>query len=149
MRPGQRSNTHGAVSLFRKKLICRALRVSTTPKPRCVTSVFLTSRHYVARMFARFIKLPRILHSRDFRVRICRGVSCAPCRIFNFHHESAFLSNLLAIIGRCSHRTDCDFADFCKITKRTRLVTFFFLFFSYVAIFPRGLLFRWKNGVLY
>lgn len=69
MRPEQRSNTHGAVSLFRKKLICRALRVSTTPKPRCVTSVFLTSRHYVARMFARFIKLPRILHSRDFRVR--------------------------------------------------------------------------------
>lgn len=95
--PKQRSNTHGAVSLFRKKLICRALSVSAMPKPCCVMSVFfLTCRHYVARMFARFIKPSRIFHSRDLRIQIHR-IRClmrSPCWIFNFRDESVFLSRI-------------------------------------------------------
>ena len=112
IRPEQRSNTHGVLSLFRKKLICRvACSRNAETMPRW--SAFSTSRHYVAHalLFARFIK-SHFIHG--IFVSGFRGVSHA------IHDGFLIPTRNLPFFRICTQSSDdCVSANFREITKRT------------------------------
>lgn len=110
--------------------------IRETPKLCRITSVFLTSRHYVARTFARALLNRRVFSIREIFVSGSAAVS---------HVGFLIPTTNLPFFRICSQSSDdCASADFREITKRARLVM---IFFSYVEISPRGLLFQWKNDV--
>lgn len=97
IRPGQRLNTRDVLSLFRKKLICRA---TCTHSAETMLVRFFNELPLYRSRVAAYVLYQISFHSRDLRF----WLSWCPWRIFNSHEESSFLSDSHAIIGRLRFR---------------------------------------------